>query len=101
MRPRNRLPFAISIVEAISPASSRSSACGSHGTAEAIWPCVGEKPGSPCSCAKPGDRLLVELAAHHGEAGQHPVVAVGDVAAAGRLRDLRIVELGRVAVDVR
>ena len=101
MRPRNRLPFANSIVEAISPASSRSSACGSHGTADAMWPCVGEKPGSPCSCAKPGIASFVELAAHHREARQHPVVAVGDVAAAGRLRDLRVVELRRVARDVR
>ena len=43
---------------------------------------------------------LVSSPAHHAEPGEHPVVAVGHVAAAGRLGDLRVVELGRVLVDV-
>src|SRR4249920_3630153 len=41
-----------------------------------------------------------ELAAPHGEGADELVVAAGDVAGTGGLGDLRIVELGRVAVDV-
>ena len=51
-------PFAISIVRCRSPAAIRVSACGSHGTALAMWPCVGANPGMPCSRANVGIALF-------------------------------------------
>ena len=100
MRPRNRLPFAINIVVCRSPRSNARNACGSHGIADAMWPCVGENPGSPCERTNGRSSSFVEVAAHDAEPREHPVVPVGDVAAARRLRDLRVVQLGGVAVDV-
>ena len=88
------------MVEPISPARRAASACGSHGTAEATWPCVGEKPGRPCARSKPSSSSRGELAAADGERADQLVVAAGDVARPGGLGDLGVVQLGRVAVDV-
>ena len=81
MRPRKSEPFARSIVDPISPARKASSPCGSHGTAEAMWPCVGEKPGRPCVRSKPSSSSRGELAATDGERADQLVVAAGHVAA--------------------
>jgi hypothetical protein len=58
------------------------------------------EPGHAALAREGRDVALVELVAHDPEAGEHPVVAVGDVAAALRLGDLRVVDLGRVDADV-
>ena len=100
MRPRKSDPLATSIVEPISPERSASSPCGSHGTAEATWPCVGEKPGRPRSRSKSSSFVALELAALDRERADELVVPLRNVAGARRLRDLGVVQLGRVAVDV-
>ncbi len=49
---------------------------------------------------EPVQLVAGELAALDGKRADQAVVAARDVARAGRFRDLRVVELGRVAVDV-
>ena len=101
MRPRKSDPLATSIVEPISPERSASIPCGSHGTAEATWPCVGEKPGRPRSPLEVVQLRALELAALDRKRADELVVPLRHVPGAGGLGDLGVVQLGRVALDIQ
>ena len=99
-RPRNSEPFAISIVRCSSPAAHPRERVGEPRDRRRDVALRRREPRHPVCAREPGDVLARELAAHDAEPGEHPVVAVGDVAAALRLGDLRVVDLGRVPADV-
>jgi hypothetical protein len=73
---------------------------GEHGTAEATWPWVGEKPRQAVAALEAVELLARQLAAADGERPDQLVVAAGDIARPCRLGDLGVVQLGGVAVDV-
>ena len=47
-----------------------SSACGIQGTAEAMCPCVGEKPGRPCWRQKASMSSRASSPSHDGQRGE-------------------------------
>ena len=100
MRPRNRLPLASSIVRSSVPSRNARERVREPGHRRGDVPLGGREAGQAVVADERRHRVALELAADHAEAREHPVVAVGDVAPAGGLGDLRVVQFGRVGADV-
>ncbi len=100
MRPRNRLPFAISIVERQLAAREAVQGMRDPGHRRGDVALGRREAGQAATTTEVVHLVAAQLAARHGERREQPVVALRHVVAAGRLGDLRVVQLRRVDVDV-